>query len=205
MGLSKKFIAKNGLDNNSQTISNVADPVNAQDAVTKNFGTNASNLATGTVAAGRLPAFSGDASSTVGTSVLTLSTSGVTAGTYGSASLIPVIAVDAKGRVTSASTQSVSIPSSITIKDEGTTLTSSPSSINFTGLSVTSTTSGTDVTVNISAATGGTGSAAFYENDSTVVSNYTITSGKNAMSAGPMTINNGVTVTVPDGSVWSIV
>lgn len=36
-----------------------------------------------------------------------LENSGVTAGTYGSASAIPVLAVDAKGRVTSASTSAV--------------------------------------------------------------------------------------------------
>jgi hypothetical protein len=45
----------------------------------------------------------------------------------------------------------------------------------------------------------------FYENDTTVTSNYTITSGKNAMSAGPITINSGVTVTVPSGSTWTVV
>lgn len=45
----------------------------------------------------------------------------------------------------------------------------------------------------------------FYENDTTVTSNYTITSGKNAMSAGPITINSGVTVTVPAGSTWTVV
>lgn len=33
----KPFIAKNGLDNNSNTIQNVADPVNAQDAATKAY------------------------------------------------------------------------------------------------------------------------------------------------------------------------
>jgi len=33
----KRFIAKNGLDNNTQTITNVADPVNAQDAATRAF------------------------------------------------------------------------------------------------------------------------------------------------------------------------
>lgn len=45
----------------------------------------------------------------------------------------------------------------------------------------------------------------FYENGQTVSSNYTITSGKNAMSAGPITIANGVTVTIPDGSSWAVV
>jgi hypothetical protein len=45
----------------------------------------------------------------------------------------------------------------------------------------------------------------FYENGQTVNSNYTITTGKNAMTAGPITIADGVTVTVPDGSTWTIV
>ena len=45
----------------------------------------------------------------------------------------------------------------------------------------------------------------FYENDTNVTQNYTITSGKNAMSAGPITIDNGVTVTVPTGSEWTVV
>lgn len=54
-------------------------------------------------------------------------------------------------------------------------------------------------------ATGGGSDAVFVENDTTVTQNYTITTGKNAMSAGPITIDDGVTVTIPDGSVWSIV
>ena len=55
--------------------------------------------------------------------------------------------------------------------------------------------------------TGGGGSSVgfLYENDKAVSSNYTITTNKNAMSAGPVTINSGVTVTVPSGSRWVIV
>lgn len=45
----------------------------------------------------------------------------------------------------------------------------------------------------------------FYENSTTVSTNYTITSGKNAVSAGPVTIASGVTVTVPSGSRWAVV
>ena len=55
MGINKRFIAKNGLDNNNQTIANVADPVNAQDVATKNFASNASNLTTGTIPDTRIP------------------------------------------------------------------------------------------------------------------------------------------------------
>lgn len=54
-------------------------------------------------------------------------------------------------------------------------------------------------------ATGAGGDDVFYENSLTVTTNYTITSGKSAMSAGPITINSGVTVTVPSGSRWVVV
>lgn len=54
-------------------------------------------------------------------------------------------------------------------------------------------------------ATGGTGNAAFWENDITITQNYTITAGKNAGTFGPVTVANGVTVTVPSGSTWTIV
>jgi hypothetical protein len=45
----------------------------------------------------------------------------------------------------------------------------------------------------------------FIEYSATIATNYTITTGRNAMTAGPVTINNGVTVTVPSGSTWTIV
>jgi len=54
-------------------------------------------------------------------------------------------------------------------------------------------------------ATGAAGNAVFYENDQTVTGDYTITTNRNAMSAGPITVNSGVTVTIPAGSVWTIV
>jgi len=80
----------------------------------------------------------------------------------------------------------------------------------------------TQVNVNVLSATGapssstflrgdGTWAAAgalagvFYENSQTVSADYTITSGSNAMSAGPVTVATGVTVTVPTGSNWVIV
>ena len=45
----------------------------------------------------------------------------------------------------------------------------------------------------------------FFENDTAVAVNYQVTSGKNAMSAGPISINAGIAVTVPSGSSWTIV
>lgn len=54
-------------------------------------------------------------------------------------------------------------------------------------------------------ASGAGADAVFYENDQQVTGSYTITTNKNALSAGPVTINSGVTVTIPSGSVWTIV
>ena len=45
----------------------------------------------------------------------------------------------------------------------------------------------------------------FFENDNSVDVNYSITSGKNAMAAGPIAIKSGITVTVPSGSFLTIV
>ena len=53
-------------------------------------------------------------------------------------------------------------------------------------------------------ATGGGSDEVFIENSQTVTTNYTITTNKNAMSTGPITINSGVTVTVPSGSTYII-
>ena len=45
----------------------------------------------------------------------------------------------------------------------------------------------------------------FYQNGQTVTADYTIQTNYNAISAGPISINSGVVVTVPSNSVWSIV
>ena len=44
-----------------------------------------------------------------------------------------------------------------------------------------------------------------FENANTISANYTIGTNNNAVSAGPITVASGVTVTVPSGSVWTIV
>lgn len=57
----------------------------------------------------------------------------------------------------------------------------------------------------LSGSSGGMGETDFYENNIVISSNYTITTGKNAMTAGPIEVGNGVTVEIPDGSTWTII
>lgn len=59
--------------------------------------------------------------------------------------------------------------------------------------------------VNAEIATGNSTTLGLWENASTITANYTITAGNNAMSAGPITVDSGVTVTVPSGSTWTVV
>ena len=51
----------------------------------------------------------------------------------------------------------------------------------------------------------GSNNQIFWENDQAVTHSYTITTGKNAGSFGPITINSGVTVTVGSGQTWTVV
>ena len=53
-------------------------------------------------------------------------------------------------------------------------------------------------------ATGGGNDEVFFESDTNVTTNYTITSGKNAHTVSPI-VNAGVTVTVPSGSLLVII
>jgi acetyltransferase-like isoleucine patch superfamily enzyme len=49
------------------------------------------------------------------------------------------------------------------------------------------------------------GADGYIENDATISVSSTINTGNNAISGGPITINSGITVTVPSGSVWTVV
>jgi hypothetical protein len=54
-------------------------------------------------------------------------------------------------------------------------------------------------------AAGGGSDQIFFENDQTVTTSYSIPAGKNAGTFGPISIDGGVTVTVPTGSVWYVI
>jgi hypothetical protein len=60
----------------------------------------------------------------------------------------------------------------------------------------------------VNGAWGGVGGAqaggVIFENSLTISSNYTLTTSKNGLSVGPITIASGVTVTVPSGQRWVV-
>jgi hypothetical protein len=47
--------------------------------------------------------------------------------------------------------------------------------------------------------------SSFYETKATIDYSHAITAGHNAMTVGPITIADGITITVPDSSVWTVV
>ena len=82
-------------------------------------------------------------------------------------------------------------------------------SLNFIGTGNTFAVAGGKVDISIAGGAGGADGAGtdkvFYENDITVAASYSISNGKNAMSAGPITLGSNVVVTIPNGSVWTVV
>lgn len=53
-------------------------------------------------------------------------------------------------------------------------------------------------------ATGGGNDEIFVQNNQTITTTYTVPTGKNASSTGPVVVNSGVTVTVSSGSRWVV-
>ena len=66
---------------------------------------------------------------------------------------------------------------------------------------------GTDISWGEAAAgaTGGGSDKVFWENSTTITTSYTITNNYNAGTFGPVTVNNGVTVTVGSGETWTVI
>lgn len=158
-----------------------------------------------------------------------LANTAVTIGTYGGSSQQAVFTVDKQGRITSAANATPSIANTQITGLITSGQIASVANTQITGKIGTSQLA----TSGVSAGTyGGTGNAAsiivdtygrvtsaanvamsggfvasgtMMEYSQNVTSNYTITANKNALSAGPVTIDDGVTVTVPENSNWTIV
>ncbi len=150
-----------------------------------------------------------------------LANTSVTAAGYGSASQVGTFTVDAQGRLTAAADVSIAVAASAITSgtlavDRGGTGSSSFTDGqlligNSTGNTLTKATltSGTGITITNGggsvtiASAGATGPV--LENLQTIASDYTLTSNYNALSAGPVSVDAGVTVTVPSGATWAII
>jgi hypothetical protein len=114
---------------------------------------------------------------------------------------------------------SVGLVNATPIANGGTALTATPANGqlaigNGTNYTLATLTAGTNVTVTNASgsitiaatggATGGGTDAIFVQNGQTVTTNYSLPASKNASSVGPITINSGITVTLPTGSRWVI-
>lgn len=104
--INKSFILS---DNNYSTLSSWKELLTPPDAVTSVDGqTGVVSLSGSYLTGNETITLSGDASGSGSTAIsVTLADSGVTANTYGSATAIPAITVDSKGRVTSVTTNAV--------------------------------------------------------------------------------------------------
>ena len=117
--------------------------------------------------------------------------------------LAPLAGATFTGKVTHNYTTALQIPVGTTAQRPG-----SPSTGDFRFNSTTTSAeiyNGTEFTAvgGGAGATGGGNDEVFFESDTNVTTNYTITSGKNAHTVSPV-INSGVTVTVPSGSLLVI-
>jgi len=124
-----------------------------------------------------------------------LSDTAVANGTYGGSSQIPVITVDKQGRLTAAS--NIAVDSTV-VNAAFTKANTADSNAVSAGVYANA------------AFTRANTSAVFVQGvflvcSQNVTQSYTLENNKNVLSAGPVTINDGVTVTVPDNSYWIVV
>jgi len=180
--------------NASTSATNAATSASTATTQASNASTSATNAASSaTAAAGSATAASGSASAAA-TSETNAAASAVAAATS---------AADAENRVPKTSdTGSAEIPTGTEAQRDG-----SPSAGYFrfnTDVAKFEGYNGTAWGSVGGGATGGGSDAVFVENDQVVTANYTIPATKNAMSTGPVEIDDGVTVTVSSGARWVV-
>jgi len=56
----------------------------------------------------------------------------------------------------------------------------------------------------IGSGAGAVAGGVIYENETAIDTSYTISTGKNGFSVGPITVNSGVSITIPSGQRWVI-
>ena len=193
-------------------ITGMADPTTAQDAATKNyidtiFGSTASaaaSAATATTQAGIATTQAGIATTQAG--IATTQAGNATT----SASNAATSATNAANSATTAASYVADQTgnSGKYLTTNGTavswaTVDALPNQAGNSGRYLT--TDGTAATWGVLNTDANTTTKGLYEMANTISTSYSITAGNNAMSAGPITVDSGVTVTVPTGSRWVVV
>ena len=96
----------------------------------------------------------------------------------------------------------------VTANAGGSTSSSTKLSTTSTGITVNGTVAATSYTgdgSNLTGVASTVAGGAIYENSQTISSTHTIPSGSNGMSAGPVSVSNGVTLTISSGSTYTVV
>ena len=135
------------------------------------------------------------------TGEITFVTDAVFNGTVGIAGTLTyedVTNVDSLGIITARTAVNVN-------NDTGVGVTINKTGINVSGGTITGDGSGLTGLPAGAPVGGASTNTVFFENDNSVDVSYTISTDKNAMTAGPIAIKAGVTVTVPSGSFLTIV
>ena len=149
----------------------------------------------------------------------------ISAGTYGNATVYPTLTLAAKGRVTAVGTASATIANGrITAAQLDFKSANGVGAVILPAGTTAQRPSGTSGSIRYNSttgqfegyttsawgsigggATGGGNDTVFFLNANTVTANYTISTGYNALSAGPITINSGITVNIANGANWVVV
>ena len=98
------------------------------------------------------------------------------------------------------------VVSGVELQEAGSSVGTAITAINFaSGATLTTAAAGISTITIVGGATGGGSDQIFYEKGQEVTADYTISTSRNAMSAGPVGIATGFIVTIPSGSTWTIV
>ena len=209
-----KLNATGDIDVQTNKITNVVDPTDAQDAATKNY-VDTANTAQDTVIGTKVPR-----TSTTGSAELPVGTTGERDGTPAqgmirfNTSLTQFEGYDgsAWGAIGGGGFAVLSAPPTSPAPQQGDVYWDEDEGIPY--IRYIQDEGGVDEQAqwiplvpqqNPKSAEGGGSDEVFHENDQAVTTNYTIATGRNAMTAGPITINSGATVTVSSGSTWVVV